>query len=147
MAELIKPVMECFEALLRTMQMPQGLQDFQLVGKAWNGLLVNPPSAWVMPGRTSFPNQGEGTTRSQIHAITIRLGLVHSEPDPLVDLALAYVKAVDDAIDGMVDTDWPDYVKYAMVSEHDYGSMWTRGQGSVAMWPDIHCLVEVEELR
>ncbi|HEX4311884.1 MAG TPA: hypothetical protein VHZ25_17775 [Acidobacteriaceae bacterium] len=147
MSELIKPILDRFALLLNTMTMPNGLTPFATIGRAWTGLLVNPPGAWVMPGRTAFPNQGEGTTRSQIHAITIRLGLTGADPEELTARALAYVQAVDAAIEELLDVSWPDFVKYVYVVEHDYGSMWTKGQGSVAMWPDIHCQVEVEELR
>jgi hypothetical protein len=146
MSELINPVLQRFKAILSTMQMPTGLAPFQTVGIAWTGLLVNAPGAWVMPGRTVFPNQGEGTTRSQIHAVTIRLGITGADPEELTGRAIAYVQAVDAAIGALRDVDWPNFVKYVFVAEHDYGSMWSKGQGSVAMWPDIHCQVEVEEL-
>src|SRR6185437_1556739 len=108
LSDLIQPVLQRIVALLHDMEMPDGLDPFRTVGMAWTGILVNPPGAWVLPVRTAFRDEGEGTTRSQIHSVTIRLGIVGDEPEKLTNRVLRYVQAVDAAITGMQDTDWPD---------------------------------------
>lgn len=147
MSQLIQPILDGFKSLLQNIQF--GADDqLRDIGQQWTGNLVNPPGAWVMPGKTQFPDRGEGTVRSQVHGITIRIGLTGSDPEELSARALRYVQAVDAAIEAMPNTSWGDTLRvlYVFVAEHDYGVMWRSGN-VVAMWPDIHLEVEVEELQ
>jgi hypothetical protein len=146
MSQLIQPILDGFVALLQQMEFTAD-PAFASVGYAWTGLLINAPAAWAMPGRTAFPDRGDGTLRQQIHSVTIRLGITGSDPEELTKRALRYVQAVDAAIQAMPNTLWGNAIRVlrVFVVEHDYGVMW-KNAGTVAFWPDIHLEVEVEEL-
>lgn len=145
MAELIQPIIDGFVALLQGMATNQlgDLPAFRAVDCVWNGTLINPPEAHVLGVRTSFPGRGEGSARNQIHQITLRFAISGTDPKTLVDQARKYVKAVDLAISQY--EGWPDYVLYVYIAEHDYGPLFAKSNG-LAVFPDIHCEVEVEEL-
>jgi hypothetical protein len=145
LSELIQPIVDCFKAILQGMTADQlgDLPAFRGVDQVWNGTLINSPEAHVLGIRTSFPDRGEGSARNQVHAVTIRLGITGTDPESLVKQAIRYVQAVDLAIDQFAG--WPDYFKYCYVAVHDYGPLFARANG-LAVWPDIHCEVEVEEL-
>lgn len=149
MAELlIQPIIDGVKSMLQALECGED-DAFRTVAVAWTGLLVNPPAAWVMPGRTQFPDRDDGTTRKEVHAVTIRLGLSGSDPDELTYRAMRYVGYVDDAVENLLNTVWGNTIRvlHVVVLEHNYGLMWHNSQGTVAVWPDLHIEVEVEELR
>jgi hypothetical protein len=146
MSELIQPILDGFVALLKGMSFGSD-PALATVGYAWTGTLINAPGAWVMPGRTQFPERGAGNGRNMIHGVTIRLGITGADPEELTPRVLRYVQAVDAAIQALLNTTWGNTIRvlYVFIVEHDYGRIWTNG-GTVAFWPDIHIEVEVEEL-
>ncbi|HWE50469.1 MAG TPA: hypothetical protein VG273_11790 [Bryobacteraceae bacterium] len=144
MSELIQPILAGFKTLLSANGALGSLAAFgQVLISPSTGLLISDTAAWIAPRNTQFPNQGDSNARPQVHAVTVRLGITGSDPEELTTRTLAYVKATDAAIGAY--GGWPAYVLRVFVSEHDYGPMYTRG-GSMAFWPDLHCLIEVEEL-
>lgn len=146
MSQLIQPILDGFVSLLKTLSFGDD-PALLTVGYAWTGNLINPPGAWVMPGKTQFPGRGEGTLRSQIHSVTIRLGITGADPEELTLRTLRYVQTVDAAIEALPNTAWGNGIRvlYVFVAEHDYGVMWSHQQ-TVAFWPELHIEIEVEEL-
>jgi hypothetical protein len=143
MSQLIQPILDGFKTLLIASGATGALPVFGKVAiMPSNGVLASPPQAWVSPGRTQFPNQGEGNMRNEAHAVTIRLGISGTDPEELTTRTVAYVQAVDAAIAAF--TGWPNYVLRVFVSEHDYGPMYAKG--GLAYFPDLHCVVSVEEV-
>jgi len=145
-SELIQPILDGFISLLQNLQFASD-PPLAEVKYSWTGQLINPPTASVLAGRTLFPAHGEGNLRSMIHQITIRLGIVGSDPEELTQRVMRYVQAVDAAIQALPNTVWGNTIRvtYVYIAEHDYGRMWTSG-ATVAFWPDIHLAVEVEEI-
>ena len=139
MSELIQPVLDAFLALLSASGATGAQPVFGnvFVGPP-TGVLANPPAAWVIPGRTQFPDQGEGNIRTEVHLVTVRLGITGTDPAELTTRTVAYVQAVDQAINNY--KGWPGMaanacdgsmlVLRAWVMEHDYGPMF-----SLEIWP------------
>ncbi len=93
--------------------------------------------AFVLPVKTDFPNEGEGSTRGQVHEILVRLAVTGTDPEALTQLCLQTVQAVDAALEDW--TAWPLDVPstmYAFVAGHNYGPMFQKGAG-LAYWPEI----------
>lgn len=144
MSELIEPVLNWMKGIVAGAGLSDGLRPFAQV-KVGFAPAVNAPAAFVMPAKTQFPNAGEGSGRNQTHLLTVRLCIVGSEPEQLTRDCLRYVKSIDAAMEGAPQTGMPPYMLRAFVIEHDYGPLF-EGKGGLAYWPEIHCLVEVEEV-
>ena len=67
MSDLIQPLCETLVELLSVMDSTYlgELPPFRFVGIASRGMLKNPPSAWVMPIRSQFPDMGDRTGRRE----------------------------------------------------------------------------------
>jgi hypothetical protein len=125
MAALIAPLVDSFVALL------QAMGTFNAVRRGWHGVLVNPPEAAVMPGKTQF--EAEGTTRANVNAITVRLGIQGADPEELTMRCMATVQAVDAAIEAWFNAgSFPPQVTNVYVIEHDYGQLWGKQGGGLA---------------
>jgi len=154
MSQLIQPILDAFFDLLCAKGATGSEPPFGdvFIGPP-TGVIVNPPTAWVIPVRTQFPDQGEGNMRNETHLVTVRLGITGLNPAELTTRTVAYVKAVDLAINcykgwpGMASNagDGSMLALRAWVMEHDYGPMYKLNNVG-AYWPDLHCQVEVEEL-
>ena len=76
---------------------------------------------------------------------------LYPEPDDLTDAAMAYMRAVDLALDQSFPADWEGklgangVVLRVFVSGHDYGPLFERG-GVLARFPELELVVETEEL-
>jgi hypothetical protein len=143
MSQLIGPVLTAMQAVVTGASLGT-LKGFATV-QIGEAVAINTPCAFVLPVRTGFPNRGEGSARNQVHTITVRMCITGSDPVQLAADCLAYVQAVDAAINDSPASAWPDYVLYVFVAELDYGGMYSKG-GGIAYWPEIHCSIEVEEI-
>lgn len=139
----IEPVCDALMALLQAVTVDD-LPPFGRVELGSTVTLISPPEASVIPLQTAFPDGGASNgSRVQEHFITVRLGLVGSDPEQLTRDALAYVRAVDAAISSY--TDWPDSRLNVFVASHNYGVMF-KGDRGVAYWPELQVQVSAEEL-
>ncbi len=84
MSQLIQPILDSFQTLLTAPGSTGALAPFGnvYIGPP-TGVLLNPPTAWVIPGRTQFPDQGEGNTRKEFHLVTVRLGIAGTDAEEL----------------------------------------------------------------
>jgi hypothetical protein len=145
MPDFIGPILDKFVNLLTAMPAPDGMATPFLEVRLGAAPARNFPNASVIPTRTQFAPDMD--TRSQGHGVTVRVGVTGSDPEAVVRMALAYVRAVDLAYAGSLDVDWPEGCLRRFVIEHDYGAMYQgKESGGLAMWPELHFLVECEEL-
>ena len=146
--ELMQPIVDQFVALLGAMGAAElgALPAFVKVRQGWTPVLVNAPEAAVLPIRTSFAQEGGAGAVEAVHQITVRLGITGADPEELTTRAVAYVRAVDGAINAWARAGhFPGYTLQVFVAEHDYGQMFV-GNGKHAYWPDLYCQGTVEEL-
>jgi len=146
MAKFIGPVVDDLVAILKkyTPQTLGGLEPFVDFGKAFTGVVPNFPATWVMPVRTLF--DPEGSLVGEQHQLVVKYGVSGSEPDALEVAGVRYMKALDDAIGLAVPGDWQVTPKNVFITEHDYGSLFSHAGGLMAKFPEMHVLVEIEEL-
>lgn len=141
--DFIEPFCDALLTVLEAVTVP-GLPSFGRVELGSAVTLMQPPEAEVIPSRTVFTDEGSvNGSRPQAHYVTVRLGLVGSEPGQLTRDVIAYVRAVDLAIseyDG-----WPDARLQVFVVSHDYGVMF-KGDGGVAYFPELQVQISAEEL-
>lgn len=151
MAEFIGPVIERMLAVLQA-RTPGLLGDrpaFASYGRLFTGGAGNLPAVWAMAARTQFGD--EEATLHQAHQITIVFGVEAGDPEELARLAMAYMRAVHLAIEMSWPGDWADVIPGGVVMvvrirEHNYGSTWAGG-GTIAKFPELDVVVEVQELR
>jgi hypothetical protein len=152
MAEFVGPVVDRALAILQArtpaLLAAAGQRAFQDLGRQFTGIAVNFPSVWVMPIRTEF--DAEGSTRHQAHALTVKFAVEGSSPEDLAAVALAYMKAIDDAFTASDPADWvgaleSGQVQRVFVRAHDYGPLFERGQ-VMARFPEMDLVVETQEL-
>ena len=145
MSQLIQPILDAVEAVVKAAPLGN-LTPFVNV-KQGESVPVNFPCAFVIPRRTQFPDSGEGNMRNELHSVTVRLGILGTETLQLTKDCIAYVAAVDGAIQASFPGPmWPNFVLRPFVMEHDFGALFSRQGGGLAYWPEIHLLIGVEEL-
>jgi hypothetical protein len=142
LAEFIAPVVDWLIGVITAAALPEGLEAFAEVKKSWTGVFVNWPPAAVMPRGTSFDPEGQSV--NETHSLTVKFGVNGDDPDKLTEDALAYMKAIDDAIRAAV---WDPALGMSrvFVSQHDYGPLFAK-DGSFARFPEMHLEVEAFEL-
>jgi hypothetical protein len=150
MADYIRPVLAAIASvlqkytpgLLAQMTPPRG--PFLDYLRAFTGQVKNPPSVWVMPGQTQLAE--EGTTLSQQSLVTVKIGVLGSEPEDVMDAAQDYVRAVSDAI-LMADpaNDWGANILKVFPQVHHYGPLFEQGR-TFARFPEVHLSVSHEDV-
>jgi hypothetical protein len=147
MADFIGPVVDWLvgvvtgEALAELLVAAE-LEAFAEVKQSWTGVVINWPPVSVMPRATAF--DAEGTAVHGTHGLRIKFGVCGDDPDQIAVDAMAYMKAVDQAIAASVGT-WPAAVSKVFVSRHDYGPLFSRDKG-FAKFPELHLEVETYEI-
>lgn len=154
MAQLIQPCIDTLIALLKPLTFAPDPQ-LAVVKESWTGTVANPPECSVMPVRTSLGAVGDNWMRDMTHLVTIRLAIVGSaDAEELTRRVVRYVRAIDCAITKSFYGDpaheatgqlWPASVKNVIVAEHDYGPMYSRGNG-LCFFPDLHVQIQAKEL-
>jgi hypothetical protein len=138
MAEFIGPVLAWLVGVVTDMDMA-GLEPWGEVKTTWTGISAAWPPVAVMARGTDF--DPDGTTIHEAHGFTIKFGIQASEPDGIATLAIAYMVALDAAIQAAV---WLPQMRRVFVSRHDYGVLFT-SDGSWAKFPELHLEVEAYE--
>lgn len=144
MAEFIAPVIN--QLLTELEARTTSFTEFH---RLWTGIAMNVDCIWVMAARTSFAE--EGSTLGQVHEITIKFGVAHTDPDELAIAAMARMKEIHEAIEQSWPGTWPEAVSGGQVQglwirEHDYGPTWEK-EGTLAKFPELSLVIEVQELR
>jgi len=145
MAEFIRPVIEKLIGVLaaRTPGLLAAREPFTAIGKQYTGVAVNFPACWVMAVRTEFDPDIQGML-AEAHTLTVKFGVAGTEPDQLAEDAMAYMKAVDQAITASVAAgEWQ--ALRVFVRAHDYGPLWERGN-VIARFPELELIVETTEV-
>ena len=93
-----------------------------------------------MARTTDFDTEGSG--RHSLHRLTIKFGVNGADSDQVTVDAMAYMKAVDDALTAAVDA-WDSAMSRVFVAGHDYGPLYEKG-GGFARFPEMHLEVEVK---
>jgi hypothetical protein len=129
-AQYITPIVASISAILQSYT-PALLASgdygpFVDYGFCFTGVVENPPALWVMPVKTNIDD--EGTTQKERHEITVKFAVTGSEPDDLVNAAMAYMVALTMAIRSAQVTDWQGGVipLRVLVFEQDYGPTYQR---------------------
>ncbi len=135
--EIRRAVTEGTPGLLASRDLP----PLNAVGGIFVGMTKNPPECWVMPAKTQFGE--EGTFINQIHAVNVKVAVVAGEPELVVEAALRYVWAIDEAIRGWVN--WDARVLRVFVREHDYGPVFEHAS-TFARFPELHLAVQMSEV-
>ncbi len=150
MAEYIKPVIDAVLAALEARvpaALPTDREPIVEYGRQFTGIIANMPALYVMPRRTLFDPDAQGI-ENMAHELQITLAVSGSQPGDVTDAAMAYVKAVHDAIkaaDAAREiTVTGGQVNRVFVVSHDYGPLFEKG-GGLARFPEIDLLVEVAE--
>ena len=117
-------------------------KPFASYGRAFAGVMPNPPSVLVEPMRTQLG--GEGNYLDQQDVVTVLIGLVAGSPEELQDAMLDYVAAVTIAIlaarldaAGTVTRVWPEV--------QDYGPLYKTG-GGFGRFAEVHVVADRAEV-
>lgn len=147
MPEFIGPVVAAAISILETytpaLLAAAARDPFAEYGRAFTGVVANTPAVYVMPVRTSFDADIQGCF-GELHQITIKFAVTGSDPEDLADAALAYMKAIDEAIQQATGADWGTAASRVFIQGHDYGPLYERG-GSYAKFPELELIVEAQE--
>jgi len=145
-AEFIKPIVENVLAVLkdRTPGELGAREPFVEYGTQFTGVVTGFPALWVMPVRSEFDAESQGYMH-EAHQITVTFGVTGSEPGEVTDAAMAYMKAIDAAIQASWPADGSGLgVMRIFVRSHDYGPLLNRG-GVLARFPELDLVVETAE--
>jgi hypothetical protein len=150
MALYIAPIVTAVQGIL-TNYMPAllegtGFGPFMCIGQEFTWIMNNPPEAWVMGVRTQIDDSGNSLYEQ--HDITIKFGVIASDPGDIPASAFVYMKAISDAIAAAQPADWaPGPIpNHAHVVAHDYGPLFVFKSGGLARFPEAHLEVEVNEI-
>ena len=113
---------------------------FAEVKQSWTGVVMNWPSAAVMPRTSGFDPEFNGASHSE-NVLTVKFGVNGMDPDQVTADAMSYMLAIDQAIETAT---WPPQVSRVFVQSHDYGPLFTK-DGNFAKFPELHLLLEVYE--
>ena len=102
-------------------------------------MVINWPPVAAMPRNSGFDGEIVGCSHSQ-NLLTV-IGVNGAEPDQVTADAMAYMVAIDQAIQAAARL---PQITRVFVQQHDYGMLYERG-GSFAKFPELHLLVEVYE--
>lgn len=150
MPEFIEPVVDKVLAVLaaRTPALlaAENVPAFRAFGKQFRGVSVNFPEVWVSPVRSEFDAEMQATSH-QAHQVRIKFGVGGSEPDVVTEQAMAYMRAVHQALAASWPGDWAidgAQVTRVFVRGHDYGPLFVQ-QGTMARFPEMDVVVETHE--
>jgi hypothetical protein len=116
------------------------LSAFAEVKQSWTGVVMNWPSAAVMPRTSQFDPEVVGASHS-MNLLTVKFGVQGMDADQVTGDATAYMLAIDAAIDA---AGLPPNAVRVFIQEHDYGLLYQKS-GSFAKFPELHLLIEVYE--
>lgn len=138
--QFMAPIVEWLIGVLKGAELGE-LEAFGEVRKSWTGVAMNWPPVAVMPRTSQFDPEISGASHSQ-NAITIKFGVNGSDPDDLTDLAMAYMLAIDAAIEAAAPL---PQISHVHIGTHDYGPLYTGNSGGFFRFPELHLEVEVYE--
>lgn len=110
---------------------------------AFTGMMVNPPTVWIMPRTTQISDEGQ--LIEQVHLVTVRIGLMGGDPEDIAHAAVDYMTAVDLALRNAAVSELDETILHLHPQEHDYGPLF-QGNGGFAKFPELHVAVESVEL-
>jgi len=147
MANYLRPVLDAVQAVLE--KYTPGLlaalnrPPFVEFLRVFTGQLKNPPTAWIMPRRTAIAE--EPTALEQKSEVMVKIGVLGSEPEEVVEASLDYVKAVTDAV-LMADpaADWGINILRVHPQIQDYGPLQDQGR-TFARFPEVHLIIDHAE--
>jgi hypothetical protein len=137
-ADFIGPVLDWLMDVVTKADLG-GLEAWGEVRKSWTGICAAWPPVAVMARNTGF--DPEGNAVHETHEFTIKFGVNGDDPEQIVADAIAYMKALDAAVNG---ASWIAPIARVVVLAHDYGPMFAQG-GNFAVFPDMHLEVEAYE--
>ena len=145
MADFAAPIVEWLVSVVAAADAGD-LDGFAEVKKSWTGIALNWPPASVYPRNSSFDPEIMNASHS-MNQITVKFGVRGTDPDQVTADAMAYMKAIDDAIYAAVGGDaMPRQVSRVFVAQHDYGPLYGEVKGGgMFRFPEMHLLVEVFE--
>lgn len=140
--QFIAPLVDWLLGLLQGMTPEQygGLEPFVEFHKSFTGVVMNWPPVSVMPRKTAFDPDTVGASHSK-SALTVKFGVNGADPDQVAADAMAYMRAIDAAIEA---APAPAQVTHVHIEDHDYGVLFERA-GGFAKFPELHLEVEVYE--
>lgn len=148
--EFLAPVVTKLLSVLEahTPEFLAGLPRIERYGRHFTGVVKNWPSLWVMPVRSDFDPDVTGYS-SQSHLVLVKFAISAAEPDLIVDLGLAYMRAIHLALAASWPEEWcsalaSGQVLGLRVRGHDYGPLWEHGKG-VARFPEMELVVQTAE--
>jgi hypothetical protein len=125
--------------LLAAVNQPQ----FAEWGIMYTGVVYNFPKCWVIPKKTKVDDGGN--LAKEAHLISLKFAITGPEPDIVAVAAMAYMKAVSDAIANATGADWSPIVPFrTLVFDHDYGPMYKANEVMLAL-PEAQMEVDLEE--
>jgi hypothetical protein len=113
------------------------------IGRVFTGLMPAAPYAWVMPRTTTFDDSTEPETEYDL--VTVKLGVTGGDPEALIEAALDYVSAVDEALRDAQTEELDETILHLHVHAHDYGPVYEL-KGAFARFPEIHLEVTRREV-
>ncbi len=119
---------------------PAELPGFAEVKQSWTGIALNWPVAAVMPRTSGFDPEISAGSHSQ-NLLTVKFGVQGMDPDQVAADAMAYMLAIDQAIEA---ANWLPQIRRVFVESHDYGALYQK-DGAFGKFPELHLLVEVYE--
>jgi hypothetical protein len=142
MSDFIAPILDWLVAAVAAMPAPDGMDAWGQVTKSWTFAPANWPPAAVLPASTDFDPEIQNALHEQ-HNFTIKFGVQDADPDEITRKAIAYMTAIDGAVQGAA---WLPQVRRVFVERHDYGTLWSTRDGSWARFPELHLMVEAYEV-
>ena len=106
------------------------LAAFAEVKRSWTGVVTNWPPAAVLPGKSEFDAEMTGASHSD-NSLRVKFGVEGGDPDQLTVDAMAYMAAIDAAIEA---AGLPPNGARVFVQSHDYGPLYGNN-GSLAYFP------------
>lgn len=144
---VIGPVLQWLVDVLKNMTPAQygGLEPFAEVHQSWTWTFMNWPPVGVLPRTSTFDPEIMGATHSA-NELTVRFGVNGADPDQLMADAIAYMLAIDAAIQAAATAAPCPNSMRVFISAHDYGPMFGGASGGgFAKFPELHLTVEVTE--
>jgi hypothetical protein len=145
--QAIGPVLAWVLGVLQQMTEEQygGLAPFAEFHQSWTWVVINWPSVGVMPMGSQFDPEIVGA-RYSVNRLKIKFGVNGADPDQVTADAIAYMLAIDAAIQA-ADLNTPcANSKRLFVADHDYGPLWSGPNGGAfAKFPEMHLDVEIIE--
>ncbi len=150
-APIVAKILAVIEARTPGLLAAASREPFAELGKQFSRVLTNAPACWVMPVRSEFDPEMTGFCH-QVHQVRITIAVAGTEQAELTSAAMAYVKAVDDALAASWPMDWSGegnplangQVMNVFVRSHDYGPLFDTARG-IARFPELDVVVETQE--